>query len=199
MNASEGISPLTFDTAKLSALARERKWLPILLNAYAFLENSLQAQLQRLPQAPACGPGCTPCCHQPIPATPPEILGIRFSLTEGIVTQEAAQAVATFVPPQEKPSGPLQWACPFLLNGVCAVYPVRPFACRRFMVFHTRCAFGEDVPTERPQDLFSPSQKALLHALRLTLPLYSMANIAVNGEESRDFFTRQTVLLQHVF
>lgn len=177
------------------ALGREASalpWLPVLLDAYAFLDQALESELRRLGRKPVCGAGCYACCLQPIPATPVEILGLRVALASvpaGEAPAAKGNAAGTSSP---------YWHCPFLANGSCSVYAVRPFACRRFLVFSRPCARGEDPTAERPEDVHQPSENALLHALRLTLPAYRLLGERVGDDEGRPFFNRRTLLLQNI-
>jgi Fe-S-cluster containining protein len=49
--------------------------------------------------------------------------------------------------------------CPFLLEGLCSIYHVRPIACRIFFVFNTPCDSFEDVSLTRPADIFTHSRE----------------------------------------
>ena len=43
--------------------------------------------------------------------------------------------------------------CPFLVDGLCAVRPVRPLSCRQFFVLTRPCTENEDVTRTRPDDI----------------------------------------------
>lgn len=160
-------------------------WLKHLCAAYDFLDASLADELKRLGRNPACGPGCADCCRHPIPLTPPEAVGLKLWLRQGLAP-----------PPLVSANDP--WRCPFLQDEQCAAYAVRPFACRRYLVFAEACARGEQPTQSRPHDVFWPSEKALLHALRLTLPVYRHLGLEAEAEAQRSFFTRHTVILQNL-
>ncbi len=86
--------------------------------------------------------------------------------------------------------------CPFLRDGCCTVYPVRPFACRRFLVFRVRCAYGEDPTLTRPHDVFRPSPQKLFETLCLTLPVYQRLGIRTPDRVTRRFFNDHTHIIQ---
>lgn len=154
------------------------------LKACVFLDESLKAELAALPRAPACGPGCDACCYQPIPLSLAEVAAIRAFL----------RLAAMPAPEAERPGDPNR--CPFLGHGHCTIYPVRPFACRRFMVFNQRCEMGEDPTVTRPSDVLHPSRKALFETLCLTLPVYQTLGLAVPATVTWEFFTGHTSLTQ---
>ena len=154
------------------------------LNAAVFLDKTLRDELARAPRVPVCAPGCDACCWQAIPLSLAEALAI-------IAFLRLAGLPAPALPPRHDPN-----RCPFIQNGHCTVYPVRPFACRRFMVFDHPCARHEDPTASRPQDVFRPSPKNLFEALCLTLPAYSALGRAVPETVTREFFTAHTSLIQ---
>ncbi len=118
----------------------------------------------------ACRKGCHGCCHQPVPVTPPEILGLRLYARE-LMPPAVRSALASRAAAAD--SG---FSCRFLLAGACGAYPVRPIACRRYIVLGRPCAEGEDASVTRPGDMLRPSRPALNQALALTLPLYAAEN-----------------------
>ena len=165
-------------------LAGPHPWLAGLLGAYAFLEESLVRDIAVAGRIPACGPGCAACCRELIPVTPPEIMGLFLWLRHHPEIS---------LPKPEEEGKPLM-ACPLLLNEGCRAYPVRPIACRRFVVFETPCVNGEQPLRTRPGDVLKPSRHALAHALRLTLPWYGKDGPAPH-EADMAFFAGRSVLL----
>jgi Fe-S-cluster containining protein len=93
--------------------------------------------LARLPEnepKPACGVGCSYCCHQRVEATAPEVFLIARSLL-GIGAERldrvrvAAERHAVLSAREQFLQ---QCECPFLdAGGACSIYEVRPMACRR--------------------------------------------------------------------
>jgi hypothetical protein len=69
-------------------------------------------------------------------------------------------------------------ACPFLLDGACAVHPMRPMACRNFNVFDRRCDEGEDAYHTRRSDVMEPIRRHMERAFDLMLPFHGMTHKA---------------------
>lgn len=156
------------------------EWLARLLDAYAVIDAGVAEALDKaagVGRSPACSKGCAACCAQPIPATPLEILGICWFAAEKLAVHER-QVVKRQLMAANKKSGIV---CPFLLENICAVHPLRPAACRNFIVFGRACAPGEDVCATRPLDVMRPSPKAMREAFRIMLP-----NYGIKGAEARE-------------
>jgi len=66
----------------------------------------------------ACAAGCGWCCHQPVEVSTAEALAIAAALR---LDPDAARWLAGWT------GGRL---CPFLVEGACAIYPIRPLKCR---------------------------------------------------------------------
>lgn len=148
-------------------------WLAPLMEAYAVMDAGMAEAVALaarpdpatgLGRAPACAKGCDRCCRDHvIPVTPPEVLGLGWYAAEkleGPVREAVARAM-------ERPGA--GGACPFLYQGACAVYPVRPLACREYVVLGAPCALGEDAAASRLADVVRPPRGALREALRLAL------------------------------
>ena len=176
----------------------------LLLDAFAVVDCGVAQAIAHRGQTPACGPDCYQCCIQPIPSTPLEILGLRIFMQQELapeiqpeVRQGLIAGFATF-----RGDGHA-WgaACPFLHEGRCAVYPVRPMACRRFIVYAAPCAKSEDPTTTRPQQVLQPGQDFLQAALRHTLPWYSQRYplpAKPTAAQVQAFFRSVTTILQAV-
>ena len=162
---------------------KEFPWLLPLLKAHNYLHAGLVLDIAATGRTPACGPGCAHCCKQPIPVTPVEILGLILYLR------------LHPDPARKKSDNP--FSCPFLLNDACSAYPMRPIACRRFMVFGSPCQANEAVTETRPQDVLLPSRDILLDSLRLTLPYYEDLGIAPEGPAGMAFFAAHTTFVQN--
>ena len=162
---------------------REFPWLVPLLKAYTYLHAGLALDIAETGKTPVCGPGCAHCCKQPIPVTPVEILGLMLYLR------------LHPDPARKKTNAPFH--CPFLVNEACSVYPVRPIACRRFLVFGSPCQPQEAVTETRPQDVLWPSRGVLLDTLRLTLPYYEDLGLAPEGPAGMEFFASHTTFVQN--
>lgn len=107
---------------------------------------------ERLSSIPKiCGKGCSFCCYQPIKCTDPEwemIQDFIEKMTDAVLIQRIVRnAVSWFdcfdriVPKNitvdqfqleayEKKMQEHRIACPFLIDGICSIYSVRPFVCR---------------------------------------------------------------------
>jgi Fe-S-cluster containining protein len=129
------------------------------------IDRFIRARIGGLPVA--CAKGCHWCCHQLVVITCRDdgrrILAAaraRFTVAEfesfeaavreqdaaiGRLGHEAAQA--------------LRWPCPLLRDGLCAVYDVRPVACRSVVSPDPDCC-REMMEAESFEDL-SPKHQAL--------------------------------------
>ena len=160
-------------------------WLASLLRGYLLLRDYLEADLAKDGRQAVCGKGCDLCCHQPIPVTPPEVAGIALFLKRHGYPERRS------LPPPE--------ACVFLEQGACSIYPLRPVACRRYLIFGSRCAPGEDLTRGRPGDVLWPSKHALLHVLRASAGYYEHLGMLPRGADpDMRFFQSRTVLLHEV-
>ena len=195
MNASASDAPSSLSRLTSLELCARRPKLeqsaPALwqvLKACVFLDKALKSELAVLfhasARAPVCGAGCGACCCQPIPLSLAEAVAIRKFLR-----------LTALPPPTPDPKGDPNH-CPFMENGHCTIYPIRPFACRRFMVFNHCCAPGEDPTVTRPEDVLRPSRKILFETLCLTLPVYQALGLPVPDRVTLDFFIRHTSLTQ---
>jgi Fe-S-cluster containining protein len=70
--------------------------------------------------------------------------------------------------------------CPFLEGDSCSIYPIRPGACRLFIVFGRPCTEGEDAYHSRREDVLTPIQAITDEAFFIMLPFYG-----ISGEEER--------------
>lgn len=127
--------------------------------AIELFERNAEIQSEGQP-APACCRGCATCCALQVAATAPEIfVAARFiRLTAAAFAAHGvdfAPEVAAFV---ERTRGmdqqarfASQLACPFIINGACAIYAARTLACRGHVAFdRAACeaaARGEEVET----------------------------------------------------
>lgn len=140
-------------TDRFSHPAAEKKyvWLKTVLDTYHISDTLVDEQIAALQgkgQPPACHRGCYVCCmNSDVPITEPELLGISWYASEvlagelrGIVKQRLFEHEATT-------------ECPFLVEGACSIYPVRPLICRQFYVASKACAPGEDILSSRMKDI----------------------------------------------
>ena len=148
-------------------------WLSMLLDAYYVVDKGIfnaieheQNQGRKL----ACKQGCSNCCstHKDIPVYPLELIGISWYATEKISGAEREALKKQLKNHSE--NNP----CPFLLNGLCSVHPVRPIACRQFNVFGDPCEEGEDAYHTRREDVMPPVKRHVDQAFFIMLPFYGV-------------------------
>jgi Putative zinc- or iron-chelating domain len=114
-------------------------WLEALLSqAFDSFQGNLMAQCEGEPPL-ACHRGCDSCCTLRVSATAPEVLLVaRFLravqprlLARGIdLVGRLRAANARTQGLSEAQRVALRQPCPFVAQGVCVVYSVRPLACR---------------------------------------------------------------------
>lgn len=131
-----------------------RPWLTILLDALAILDRGLHDELavaQRTrDDAIGCHAGCAACCQSGLRLRAIEIEGIAWYAAERMERE-------TWRRVREQLSGPDTGVCPFLVDGLCSVRPLRPITCRRFFVFGRPCRVGEPIFQTRRADIFRHS------------------------------------------
>lgn len=127
----------------------------------------------------ACKRGCSHCCetHRDIPIYPIEIVGIYWFVSEKVNKSIRDKIRKSLT--KHNSGDP----CPFLIDFVCSIYPLRPLACRQFNVFGNACKMGEDAYYTRKNDVLEPSDNYLGKALYETTPFYGV----FSEEERVDF------------
>ncbi len=114
--------------------------------AYSSYEVNARLQCQGS-TPPACYKGCSTCCTLRVTATAPEVLAIAETVraSEGVLRRQGVNlarrvshcdAVTRGLSEAERVR--LKRQCPFLVNGCCVIYPVRPLACRSHLSFDKR-------------------------------------------------------------
>ena len=172
-------------------------WLSLLLDAYAavdaVLARAVRQEEVRRGAGLACLAGCSHCCvGQSVLATPLEVEGMAWYATARVQGAERVALKRRLLRPPT-PGPPL---CPFLIEGRCAVYPVRPFPCREFLVFGVPCGPGEDIVASRPEDVLRPPGEAVRAAQALALPYYGAegARAEQEGDLGRFFLSVSSVV-----
>ncbi len=148
-------------------------WLSMLMDAYFIADKGIALEISKRIKAGerlACKKGCSTCCitHVTIPVYPLEVVGIYWFVIEKILGPERdiiKRQLASF----EKGKG-----CPFLVDGACAIHPVRPLACRHFNVFNKPCSPGEDPYYTRRRDVLTPNERFKQRALAAMLPFHGV-------------------------
>jgi Putative zinc- or iron-chelating domain len=159
-------------------------WLDSLLGlSWQTFDLNVARQSEGLP-AVDCHRGCATCCTLRVTATGPEVLMIaRFIRAIDAALKArgvdlpaqiaAAHADTQGLSEQERVSQ--RRPCPFIAQGVCVIYAVRPLACRGLASYDrkacARAASGklDAIPyAEPPMQVRSLVQNALQAALRQT-------------------------------
>lgn len=100
---------------------------------------------------PACTKGCTHCCRdQYIPMTAAEMEGMMMYAAAELHEPVRSRVVHNI------PDQGMSETCPFLVDDVCSIYPMRPMACRRYYVLELACGPQEDVLLTRPNHILQP-------------------------------------------
>lgn len=149
-------------------------WLALLLDAYAVVDKGVGIAVNRgkrkLRKRPACTEGCDTCCraNTDIPTYPLELAGMTWYAIEKVQESDRTALREQLSSQGETPP------CPFLLGNSCAVYPVRPIACRQFIVFGKSCSSGEDPFYTRREDVLTPIRDYTDEAIFIMLPFYGI-------------------------
>jgi Fe-S-cluster containining protein len=148
-------------------------WLKLLLDAYHIADRGVHEGVRRETvqgRQLACAKGCAACCrtHTTIPIYPLELIGLYWYVIEQ-TAGEIRTALASQLSAHETGQ-----PCPFLVDDVCAVHPLRPLACRQFNVFGRACAEGEDAFHTRRQDVMTPIKRYTDEVFDVMLPYYGI-------------------------
>ena len=168
-------------------------WLSMLLDAYFECDKSvfqsIEQEISKKGRTLACTRGCSSCCktHVTIPVYPLELLGLYWFILEK--TKETHQEMIIRQLMDFEPGK----GCPFMVEGVCGVHPMRPMACRFFNVFNTPCKEGEDPYYTRRQDVMTPDEKQKTKALSLMLPHHGITSRPERREAMRTGYINKFV------
>jgi len=123
----------------------------------------------------ACKQGCSACCH------------ININITEveaQIIEDQTGRRYTRLTAPIRHPEGKFTGVpCPFLADGACSIYSVRPFVCRHHLSFNLDaywCAPERAHLAEMPMITFGGAKQAHHEITRLDAG-------AMHGD-IRDFF-----------
>lgn len=169
-------------SAVLPALrGHEQALASLLMAGWQSFDVNVEHQTVGLP-ALDCGRGCATCCTLRVTATAPEVFMLaRFirAVTPGLRKHgidlraqiEAAHTVTGGLSESERISA--RERCPFIAQGVCVIYQVRPLACRGLASYDRKaCAQAaagkiDQIPYSEPHmRVRSLVQNALQSALR---------------------------------
>ena len=131
---------------------KKYQWLYWLKKAYE-LADSQTAKTIKLRNKNArpkivCTKGCAACCYNPaVPIVPVELQGISWFSCEIMDKDNQNKLIQNLLGRQNTTK------CPFLINEHCSIYPLRPLACRHFLMTNQKCQPYEDITVSRPQDM----------------------------------------------
>ncbi|MBI5073710.1 MAG: YkgJ family cysteine cluster protein [Nitrospirae bacterium] len=173
-------------------------WLPLLLDGYEIIDRGIDIAIKREKRKTlrrsACREGCAVCCDSQadIPLYPLELAGIYWYAIEKITGQSRTVLAGQLAAHAGKPP------CPFLMDNVCSIYPVRPAACRQFIVFTRPCSQGEDAYHTRREDVLTPLQDFVDRAFFVMLPFYGITREAdrIQAVKNKVLNTRVRNLLE---
>jgi Fe-S-cluster containining protein len=153
----------------------------LMAQAFESFEGAVAARSEGLPDI-ACRKGCASCCALRVTATAPEVLlmercirGTADALKRAGVDlqQRIASADRAARGLNEAQRAALRKRCPFIVRGLCVIYPARPLACRGHASYDKRACVdalagrGTDVPVSaRHATTRSIVQNAMQSALR---------------------------------
>jgi len=180
--------------------------LPALLGlAFSSYEGTVELQSADQPK-PVCGKGCATCCSIRVVASAPEVFlvaryirAVEKSLKEqGIDIRQRLEEADQITRGQDQQQRVNQrQTCPYIHNGACVIYSVRPLACRSHMSYDRQAcidaAAGQinEIPySDLHMNVRSLVQNALQSALRdadypwASYELNHALQIALDDEDS---------------
>jgi Fe-S-cluster containining protein len=151
----------------------------LLSQAFSSFDGNVAVQSEGYP-ALACHKGCSPCCTLRVTATAPEVILIARYIRWTEARTKDVNLAKRVVRADKETRGltearrvKLKRPCPFILQGICAIYPVRPLACRGHACYDRQAcveaAAGriQQIPLSEPHRLVrSLVQNAMQFALR---------------------------------
>ena len=149
-------------------------WLAPLLDSYHIIDagtmQELQSEERSRGRKVACRRGCASCCLLPVvPLNPLEVQGICWYASEKLRGAARSAVIEQLRRHRQTPR------CPFLVDSECAVYAVRPHACRILHVFGRPCGPEEDVELTRPADIWTHSAEVARLAATVLLPHFGVS------------------------
>lgn len=171
-------------------------WLSPLLDTYHYLDTAfaqyIREDQRRQNQTIACKKGCCECCKaHSIPINLFEIQGISWYVMEELKGPLRDEIKKQLKIAKERKD------CPFLVNGICSIYPMRPIACRTFFVYGKPCFPGEDVIKTRPSDLLGPNKEIGKQSAYIMLPLFGITDYDEQNKAFESGFIADQSRLMH--
>ncbi|MCK9532174.1 MAG: YkgJ family cysteine cluster protein [Gammaproteobacteria bacterium] len=126
-----------------------------LLRFYRRLDAASEGAIQAAGRKPACRHGCAYCCYYKVEARALEVLVIHEFVRRHFSQEQLQHAIdqATHNVEEAKNLSHVEHLatnqrCPFLVEGGCSIYPVRPAKCRNFHASDVDgCKASYDEPT----------------------------------------------------
>lgn len=177
---------------KMSGYERRHAWLSLLLDCYSIIDYSVNKSISESENKIACHKGCSVCCCQTIPLSTIEAVGVKFYI-QTILNEKSRLVLARKLNENNK-------MCLFNIDGCCVAYPLRPIACRRYIMTSQCCSQNEDPVITRENDILEPSREYLYRAIEATLPFYNSQGICPSeNEHIFDFYRKQNVKLSSIY
>ena len=172
-------------------------WLTTLLDAYNILSTGtallLKDEEARRGQKIGCGPGCSGCCLRPeVPVSQLELLGVCWYVMEKLDPDTHSKLNEKLLHYRQSIE------CPFLMEGRCAIYPLRPLACRFLHVFGSPCKHEEIPVQDRPQDVWLP-REAVPPAILTMLPYFGFNTEEACRQALQDGYIAEVSVLMSSF
>ena len=156
-------------------------WLTPLLDAYHIKDKLIELELKREPRRNqlACKKGCHTCCLNPtIHVNRVEFMGLSWFVSEQL-TNPLRKKLRSNLEKNHQAS----LICPFLVDGECSVYLVRPLTCRGFHVLGDPCDVDEDPWLHRKHDIWFPSRKTTKKVALTLMPALGISNKKIQLQE----------------
>ena len=169
-------------------------WLRMLLNAYHAnnlgVYNELKIEVKKRKEKIACHNGCHECCLKyDVPVCQIELAGISWFVSETIVDRVLREKIKSQMTDHRS-----NLQCPFLVDGSCSIYPVRPIACREYFVFGTPCQKNEDAIRTRPESVWGPSRNVARKTALKILPYFGFdTNSEINQAFENGFIHNNSI------
>ncbi len=130
-------------------------WLPHVLDAFAIINGAIDYLVETEKEkniSLACSAGCVACCYQDVPVSPLEAIAVCFAV-HTYVDGEIKEKLHAQLKEQNSNITWNNGQCPFLIDKKCAIYPLRPMACRSLLMVNEACktrTFEEIKGTDLP-------------------------------------------------
>lgn len=148
-------------------------WLRNLLKAYDIIDKDSHKGIKKEESKRgiklACKKGCFICCLNPVvPMSKWESAGISWFISEKLMGANREIVKHQLLNHREST------ICPFLVDTICSIYPVRPIACRQYFVIGTPCLENDNVMLTRPNDIWAPGGDTSIKVMMNIMPLYGV-------------------------